>query len=80
MGEPVLDCVGVPDFFVTEAIMEDAGSGMVRTIRCIKRRGILIPVVSYVAPAAAVLKIAPLVTNFSMEVLQSMARVGTGVH
>lgn len=73
MSEQVLDCVGVPDFFVTEAVMEDAGNGMVRTIRCIKRRGVLIPVVSYVTPAAAVLEVIPLVTNFSMEVLQSMA-------
>ncbi len=57
MSEQFLDCVGVPEFFVTHiGAIEDAGSGMVRTIRCIKRSGVLIPIVSCVVPAMAMLE------------------------
>ena len=57
MSEQFLDCVGVPEFFVTHiGAIEDAGSGMVRTIRCIKRSGVLIPIVSCIVPALAMLE------------------------
>lgn len=42
---------GVPEFFVTDVgLVESAGGGNVRVIRCIKRGGILFPVFSLVTP------------------------------
>lgn len=57
MSDQVLDCVGVPEYFFEYSEMEDAGNGLVRIIRCIKRHGMLIPVCSTVSPALSVLRL-----------------------
>jgi hypothetical protein len=47
----IFDTFGVPEFFVTEiGAIESAGGGNTRVIRCIKRRGVLVPVFTYVTP------------------------------
>lgn len=57
MAEQILDCVGVPEFYSDRlGALEDAGSGMLRVVRCIERRGILIPVFSFILPAVSVLE------------------------
>lgn len=45
------DYVNVPEYFATDVgLIEDAGGGNCRMIRCIKRGGILLPVYSLVSP------------------------------
>jgi hypothetical protein len=52
-----IDTFGVPEYFTTHlGAMEDAGGGMLRAIRCIKRNGMLIPVCTIVMPAIAVMR------------------------
>lgn len=59
MGE-MLDTFGVPEFFTTDlGDLEDAGGGMLRAIRCIRRNGVLIPVCTLVMPAAATMRDGP---------------------
>lgn len=53
----MLDTFGVPEYFSTHlGDLEDAGDGMLRVIRCVKRNGVLIPVCSIVMPATGVLQ------------------------
>ena len=53
----ILDCVGVPEFWADRlGSLEDAGSGMVRIVRCVERNGVLIPVFSVVTPALGILQ------------------------
>lgn len=66
MNEQFLDCVGVPEFFVTHTFLEDAGHGMVRIIKGVQRNGLIIPTFSFVAPALAVLEVTDTIRDFSM--------------
>lgn len=70
MGEaPVLDCVGVPEYFATHiGAMEDAGSGLVRVIHCIERGGVSIPVFSAVRPALSILRDGPGLREVALKV------------
>jgi hypothetical protein len=70
MTEPVmLDTFGVPEFFSTDVgAIEDAGDGMIRLIRCVKRNGVLIPVFSFVTPALAMLAIGPTIRAVAMQI------------
>lgn len=73
----MLDTFGVPEFFTTHlGALEDAGGGMLRVIRCIERRGVLIPVVSVIMPALNVLQDSP---RFR-EVTQKVARGEMAAH
>lgn len=77
MGEQVLDCFGVPEYFTTHlGEIEDAGNGLVRVVRCIKRNGVLIPVFSQIIPAMAVLESLPTVSNMSHKVLRGTDKPG----
>lgn len=56
----MLDTFGVPEYFTTHlGDLEDAGGGMLRAIRCIKRNGVLIPVCTIVMPATATMRDGP---------------------
>lgn len=51
------DYINVPEFFATDVgLLEDAGGGNCRMIRCIRRRGILLPVYSLVTPTLNMIK------------------------
>ena len=53
----MLDTFGVPEFYSDRiGSLEDAGNGMVRAVRCIERKGVLIPVFSYITPAVCIMK------------------------
>lgn len=71
MGEErLLDTFGAPEFFTTHlGAVEDAGNGMLRIIRCVKRGGVLVPVVTLVMPAINVLKESPTYRNMAHKVL-----------
>lgn len=80
MGEDqVLDCIGVPEYFTTHVgSIEDAGSGMIRIVRCIERNGLLIPVCSLVTPALEVLQDGPRFREIAIRVVQK--EMGAAVH
>jgi hypothetical protein len=70
MSEQFLDCVGVPEYFVTHlGAVEDVGNGLIRTVMCIQRNGTLIPVFSCVMPAGALLKNMPTITDSAREIV-----------
>jgi hypothetical protein len=70
MSEHFLDCVGVPEFFVTHlGPVEDVGNGLIRIVRCIERGGNLIPVFSCVMPAAGLLKSVPALTDRARDIV-----------
>lgn len=75
----LLDCVGVPEYFTTHVgSIEDAGSGMIRIVRCIERNGLLIPICSLVTPALEVLQDGPRFREIAMRVAKKGA--GAAVH
>jgi hypothetical protein len=49
--QDLIDCVGVPTFYVTVAISEPCGGGNVRVMNCAERHGVLIPQVEIIIPA-----------------------------
>jgi hypothetical protein len=70
----MLDTFGVPEFYSDHVgAIEDAGSGMIRIVRCIERGGVLIPVFSCIVPALTVLKDAPRFRDVAMRVTMEMA-------
>lgn len=70
MNQEVLDCAGVPEFYSDRlGSLEDAGNGMLRIVRCIERRGILIPVFSFVMPALAVLRDSPKYQEVAQQIM-----------
>lgn len=66
----MLDTFGVPEFYADHiGAIEDAGHGMMRVVKCVKRQGVLIPVYSFVAPAAAFLQNDREMRAFAMHML-----------
>jgi len=67
----MMDCVGIPEYFVTHiGAIEDAGNGMIRVIRCIKRGELLIPVVSCIVPAIAMLIASPILREAAQKIVR----------
>lgn len=57
MTAEMLEGIDVPEIFTTHlGALEDAGGGMMRVVRCVKRRGVLIPVVNLIVPAVNILQ------------------------
>lgn len=70
----MLDAIGIPEHFTTHTgCMEDAGDGMIRIIRCIKRGNVLVPVYSTVLPAACCLRAIEDVRDFCLSLLRGTA-------
>lgn len=70
MSEQVLDCIGVPEFYSDKlGALEDAGCGMMRVVRCIERRGVLIPVFCLITPALSVLRDSPKYQDVAREII-----------
>lgn len=66
----MLDDAHVQEVFYTHiGAIEDAGSGLVRIVRCIERHGLLIPVLSTVSPAMSVLKLSRDANEFARKIL-----------
>jgi hypothetical protein len=71
----MLDTVGVPEFYADHVgEMEDMGDGLMRVVKCIKRKGVLIPVYSFVAPATRFLTSDLQMIAFARSVLNMDAR------
>jgi hypothetical protein len=67
----MLNTIGVPEYFTTHiGAIEDAGNGMIRVIRCIERGGSLIPVVSCVVPAIAMLTANPILREAAQKIVR----------
>ena len=76
MSNLAVDTLGIAEFFFTHAILEDAGNGLVRVVRCVKRRGELMPVCSTVQPALGVLGLARDGEEMALRILRECAGVG----
>ena len=64
----MLDCVGVPEFFVTSiGKVEPAGGGCVRIYYCIERGNNLIPQYTAVIPALSLLAVAKVAERAALE-------------
>ena len=64
----MLDCVGVPEFFVTSiGKVEPAGGGCVRIYYCIERGGNLVPQYTAVIPALSLLAVAKVAERAALE-------------
>lgn len=71
MSGHLVDVTGMPEYFVTElGHVEDAGNGLLRVVRCIKRNGMLIPVFSQIIPAQSVLESLSTVSEMSRKILR----------
>jgi hypothetical protein len=67
----MLDDVHVQEIFYTHiGSIEDAGSGMIRIVRCVERHGLLVPVLSTVSPAISVLKLSKDANDFARRILR----------
>jgi hypothetical protein len=75
MGMPqMLDDAHVQEIFYTHiGSIEDAGTGLVRIVRCIERHGVLVPVLSTVSPAISVLKLSKDANEFARRILREHA-------
>ena len=60
--------------------IEDAGSGMIRVVRCIMRGGMLIPVFSAVIPAISILEDAPRFRETAKKIAFKELGEGCGLH
>lgn len=53
----MLDAAGLPEIYTTHmGLIEDAGDGMLRVVRCVKRHGVLVPRVCIIMPALNVIE------------------------
>lgn len=73
------DAYGVPTFYMTTAVPEDAGGGNVRIWNCCDRSGVLIPVCEVIIPATRLVVASRRVaeaaqTIFNMEMMLAGAR------
>lgn len=69
MGENFLDCVGVPEFFITTiGKVECAGAGCVRIYGCAERGGLLVPQYMVIMPMLALLRATQFVQDCALEI------------
>lgn len=69
-----VDTFGVPEYFTTHVRLENAGNGLIRSIRCVERNGVLFPVFSYVTPATCMLQHSASHREFAQSVLLDEVR------
>lgn len=67
---------GVPTFYVTKAIAEDAGSGNMRVWNCTERNGVLTPVCEIIIPALALVVAGRIVTDAAMDLFNRAQMTG----
>lgn len=64
------DAFGVPTYYVTDIVKEDAGAGNIRIMNFQLRNGILIPQCEVIVPACRLLPIAREVSSFACDIYQ----------
>jgi hypothetical protein len=74
------DVFGIPEFFVTDVgLVESAGGGNVRVIRCIRRGSVLFPVFSLVTPMVSMILHAQMVREAAQVLFTKEASEVRGV-
>ena len=75
MSDEVVDMFGVPEFYADRlGLVEEAGNGLVRCVRCVERRGILTPVYSVVVPACTLVQESPRIREIANKAFRIEAR------
>lgn len=54
---PMVDAFGVPTYYVTDIVHEDAGNGNIRILLCTKRADVLVPQCELIMAARSVLSL-----------------------
>ena len=67
--EEIVKDIDLPDNYYTTCTFEDAGGGMVRVSRYVKKRGILIPVVNTISAAEHLVQFGQDVSIFARRVM-----------
>ena len=73
MGLELMEAMTAADMYVTGALFEDAGDGQMRVIRYVRHNGTVVPVFSYVTPAAAMIRDANAAIEFARKILRESA-------
>ena len=66
----LMDAVSVQDVYVSGAVFEDAGEGMMRIIRYVTHQGVRVPVFSYVTSAASMIRDGTAAVEFARKMLR----------
>lgn len=64
----VADVTGLPTFYVTDVVREDAGNGNARIWNCTVRSGILIPQCEIIIPAQRLFLIGHAASEFAAQI------------
>jgi hypothetical protein len=64
------DTFGVPTYYVTDVVTENAGGGNLRIWNCEMRNGLLIPRCEIISPAMRILSLGRAVSDFAQRVFQ----------
>jgi hypothetical protein len=70
-GTQGLDGIELEDRYYSEVFYEDAGNGLIRIIRYVKKKGVLVPVVSTLSSAQSLVQFGQDVSRFAREVLRA---------
>lgn len=78
----MMEVSGLPTYYVTHVVTENAGGGNVRIWDCTERNGILMPVCEIIIPSSRAMFCARRVTDCAMEVFNSemMLNAGAALH
>jgi hypothetical protein len=67
--EEIIEGYDLPDNYYSACTYEDAGDGLIRVARYVKRRGVLVPVVNTVSSATHLVKFGKDVSEFARQLL-----------
>lgn len=79
-GPRFSDFLGVPTYYVTDVVREDAGDGNVRIWNCTMRGGIMFPHCELIVPAHRLLTLSQATITFAADVCQHQLFLHTGMH
>lgn len=71
---------GVPCYYVTKAVPEQAGAGNVRVWNCTERNGVLMPVCEIIIPALSLVVAGKLVAETALEIFNREQMSGGARH
>ncbi len=74
------DYIGVPTFYCSDVVREDAGNGNARVWNCVIRGGVLVPQCELIIPAPRLLVLAKAAYVFAADLCQQQTVLHTGMH
>jgi hypothetical protein len=77
-GPRLADTFGVPVYYVTDVVREDAGDGNIRMWNCTKRNGVLIPSCEIIVPAHRAVLISTANSAFAQDLCQRQTFLNVG--